>query len=54
MEGIVWYIKFYNPEAEVLGHRDFPDVKKDCPCFDVKEWYKQMNLKYEAQRNKNR
>ena len=52
MEGIVWYLKYFYPEAEVLGHRDFPGVKKDCPCFDVKEWYKQMNLKYEAQRNK--
>ena len=28
------------PEAEVLGHRDFPDVRKACPCFDVKQWYK--------------
>lgn len=28
------------PKAEVLGHRDFPDVKKACPCFDVKEWLK--------------
>lgn len=28
------------PEAEVLGHRDFPGVKKACPCFDVKQWYK--------------
>lgn len=26
------------PKAEVLGHRDFPGVKKACPCFDVKEW----------------
>jgi len=28
------------PKAEVLGHRDFPDVRKACPCFDVKQWYK--------------
>lgn len=28
------------PKAEVLGHRDFPGVKKACPCFDVKEWLK--------------
>lgn len=28
------------PKAEVLGHRDFPEVKKACPCFDVKEWLK--------------
>lgn len=26
-------------QAEVLGHRDFPGVKKDCPSFDVKSWY---------------
>ena len=25
--------------AEVLGHRDFPDVRKDCPCFDVRTWW---------------
>lgn len=26
------------PDAEWLGHRDFPGVSKACPCFDVKEW----------------
>ncbi|MBI2968896.1 MAG: N-acetylmuramoyl-L-alanine amidase [Bacteroidetes bacterium] len=26
--------------AEILGHRDFPDVNKACPSFDVKEWLK--------------
>lgn len=29
------------PQAEVLGHRDFPDVHKACPCFDVKKWLKE-------------
>jgi N-acetylmuramoyl-L-alanine amidase len=24
--------------ANVLGHRDFPNVAKACPCFDVKSW----------------
>jgi N-acetylmuramoyl-L-alanine amidase len=28
------------PDAEILGHRDFPNVRKDCPCFDAKEEYK--------------
>lgn len=28
------------PSAEVLGHRDFPNVHKACPCFDVKDWLK--------------
>ncbi len=41
------------PDAEVLGHRDLsPDVDgdgvverhewvKDCPCFDVKDWWRE-------------
>lgn len=27
------------PQATVQGHRDFPNVAKDCPCFDVKPWW---------------
>jgi len=27
------------PGSEVVGHRDIPGVSKDCPCFDVIEWY---------------
>lgn len=27
------------PGAEVLGHRDFPNVAKACPCFDVRSWF---------------
>jgi N-acetylmuramoyl-L-alanine amidase len=26
------------PEAVIQGHRDFPNVKKECPSFDVKTW----------------
>lgn len=29
------------PKASVLGHRDLPNVKKDCPCFDVRGWMKE-------------
>lgn len=32
------------PEADLCGHRDFPDVAKDCPCFDVKHWHKTGEL----------
>ena len=28
------------PDAKLLGHRDFPGVKKDCPSFNAKEWFK--------------
>lgn len=31
------------PGAVVQGHRDFPDVKKACPSFDVKSWWTQAN-----------
>ena len=27
------------PDAEILGHRDLPWVKKACPCFDVRTEY---------------
>lgn len=26
------------PSIKVLGHRDWPNVHKDCPSFDVGEW----------------
>lgn len=32
------------PTAIILGHRDFPGVKKDCPSFDVKSWLKTVQI----------
>jgi len=32
------------PKAQILGHRDFPNVKKACPSFDVRSWLKTINL----------
>jgi N-acetylmuramoyl-L-alanine amidase len=29
------------PGIVVLGHRDWPDVHKDCPSFDVRAWLKE-------------
>jgi N-acetylmuramoyl-L-alanine amidase len=31
-------LKVQYPKAKIQGHRDFPNVKKACPSFDVKEW----------------
>ena len=31
------------PQAQILGHRDLPNVHKDCPCFDAKTEYSQLN-----------
>lgn len=30
------------PDAEVLGHCDFPGVAKACPCFSVKDWLESL------------
>jgi N-acetyl-anhydromuramyl-L-alanine amidase AmpD len=30
------------PKAYILGHRDFPNVHKDCPCMDIREWVKDV------------
>ena len=27
------------PNARIQGHRDFPNVKKECPCFNAKPEY---------------
>lgn len=43
------YLLYVYPDCEVLGHRDFAGVAKDCPCFDVKTWYKKpVYVKYDG------
>lgn len=32
------------PNARILGHRDWPDVKKACPSFDVKSFLQEIDL----------
>jgi N-acetylmuramoyl-L-alanine amidase len=32
------------PDSEVLGHRDLPDVQKECPAFDVRSWMSETQL----------
>lgn len=32
-------LKYDYPDAQILGHRDLPWVKKACPCFDAKSEY---------------
>lgn len=36
---------YYDDNPKVLGHRDLPEVAKDCPCFDVRKWYN-SSVKY--------
>ena len=35
-------LKKEHPQAQILGHKDLPDVKKACPCFDAKSEYSQL------------
>ena len=54
LQMIVEGLKIRAPQAEVLGHRDLsPDKNgdgvitqtewiKECPCFDVRRWWKQF------------
>lgn len=37
---IVCLLKKQFPEAIICGHKDFPYVAKDCPCFNAKNEYK--------------
>ena len=35
-------LKAAHPDARILGHRDLPDVHKDCPCFDAVAEYQDL------------
>jgi len=37
-------LKSTYPQAKIQGHRDFPNVKKACPCFDVKGWCTEQGI----------
>ena len=37
-------LKKVHPDAEILGHRDLPNVHKDCPCFDAPSEYQCLKL----------
>jgi N-acetylmuramoyl-L-alanine amidase len=39
MNAIYKAIEYAGHDVQILGHRDFPKVKKACPSFDAKETY---------------
>lgn len=43
LETLVNDLKKLHPDATVLGHRDLPNVNKDCPSFDVPDWWTRIN-----------
>jgi N-acetylmuramoyl-L-alanine amidase len=42
MELIVRHLKAQFPNAKIQGHRDFPNVRKACPNFDVAKWLNEV------------
>lgn len=44
--GLLTWLTGEYPEADVLGHRDLPNVAKDCPCFDVTSWFSKHKHEY--------
>jgi N-acetylmuramoyl-L-alanine amidase len=42
LEKLVRELHLKHPKAEVLGHRDVPGVRKACPSFDARAWWKRV------------
>lgn len=40
LKTLVSTLKQKHPAAEVLGHRDVPSVRKACPSFDARKWWR--------------
>lgn len=38
LRGLLMKLSHVYKMASIVGHRDLPGVKKDCPCFDVRAW----------------
>lgn len=41
---LIRHFKSLFPDAVIKGHRDFPNVKKECPSFDVASWLKKVGI----------
>lgn len=41
LEAILRLWKAKDPDAQIIGHKDVPGVKKACPSFNVKPWAKE-------------
>ena len=44
LEGLLRDLRHEYPDAVIQGHRDFPDVHKWCPSFDVKAWVTERGI----------
>lgn len=44
LEKLLRELLMKHPNAEIIGHRDVPGVRKACPSFDVKVWAAERGL----------
>jgi N-acetylmuramoyl-L-alanine amidase len=44
LKRLLAFLKPKYPGVVIQGHRDFPNVHKACPSFDVKTWLKKAGL----------
>lgn len=44
LQALLRELKSLYPAAAIRGHRDFPNVAKYCPSFDVAAWCKKVGL----------
>ena len=45
LDALLYGLEHDFPNAVVQGHRDFPNVAKACPSFDVKHWRNTNTIK---------
>lgn len=43
LENTIRDLLLLHPDAQVVGHRDLPNVSKACPSFDAPEWWASRN-----------
>lgn len=44
LETLLRGLRAQHPGTKILGHRDFPEVHKDCPSFDVRSWCRGVGI----------
>jgi N-acetylmuramoyl-L-alanine amidase len=44
LEAIKMAIYYADKKVKIQGHRDFPNVRKDCPSFDAKREYSWITI----------
>lgn len=44
LERVIRVLRETYPKAKIQGHRDFPNVHKACPCFDVAAWLTRVGI----------